>query len=112
MYVGDRDTSDDVFCQDCGRIADREFLDENGLCEDCASPVANIVESTEATHQWLETIIPWRPRRAEFTLLSTAKMPDRIYDALMDRLEELKEQGIVGYWKREKSIAIVLHSRR
>jgi len=35
MYVGDRDTSNDVFCQDCGRIADRETLDRDGFCEDC-----------------------------------------------------------------------------
>ena len=38
MYVGDRDTFDDVFCQDCGRITDRETLNEVGLCEDCDSP--------------------------------------------------------------------------
>ena len=35
MYVGDRDTYDDVFCQDCGRIADRQTLTADGLCEDC-----------------------------------------------------------------------------
>ena len=35
MYVGDRDTANDVFCQDCGRIADRETLTADGLCEDC-----------------------------------------------------------------------------
>ena len=35
MYVGDRDTFNDVFCQDCGRIASRETLTVDGLCEDC-----------------------------------------------------------------------------
>ena len=27
MYVGDRDTRDDVFCQDCGNIKDWESLE-------------------------------------------------------------------------------------
>lgn len=35
MYVGDRDTYNDVFCQECGEIADHETLNETGLCEDC-----------------------------------------------------------------------------
>ena len=35
MYVADRDTYNDVFCQDCGRIADQETLTADGLCEDC-----------------------------------------------------------------------------
>ena len=35
MYVGDRDTRDDVFCQDCGNIADRETLDRDGVCDNC-----------------------------------------------------------------------------
>ena len=36
MYVGDRDTYNDVFCQDCGNIADKETLNTDGICEDCA----------------------------------------------------------------------------
>ena len=57
MYVGDRDTFNDVFCQDCEKkvcrsaspkgdtffyIASRETLDTHGLCEDCrlASKIA------------------------------------------------------------------------
>ena len=40
MYVGDRDTFNDVFCQACGHIADRETLTADGLCEDCAPPDA------------------------------------------------------------------------
>ena len=40
MYVADRDTASDVFCQDCGHIADRETLTADGLCEDCAPPDA------------------------------------------------------------------------
>lgn len=35
MYVGDRDTYNDVFCQECGNIADKENLNEWGLCEEC-----------------------------------------------------------------------------
>ena len=113
MYVGDRDTFYDVYCQECGRIADKETLNENGLCEDCRSPLANIVETTEATRQWLQSIIsPQPPGRAEYTTLPTQKIPDRIYDTLIDRLDDLKAQGIVGYRQRENSISIVLHKRR
>ena len=36
MYVADRDTYNDVFCQDCGNIADTSALTDDGLCEDCA----------------------------------------------------------------------------
>lgn len=32
MYVGDRDTYTDTFCQVCGELAD---IDEQGICEDC-----------------------------------------------------------------------------
>lgn len=35
MYVGDRDTYDDVFCFECGNIADRETLNDDGLCKQC-----------------------------------------------------------------------------
>ena len=42
MYVGDRDTFDDVFCQECGRIADRETLNALGLCEDCDMNTAHL----------------------------------------------------------------------
>ena len=41
MYVADRDTYDDVFCMDCGRIADRETLNDKGICEDC-TPTASV----------------------------------------------------------------------
>ena len=41
MYVADRDTYNDVFCQECGRIADRETLNDKGLCEDC-TPTASV----------------------------------------------------------------------
>ena len=112
MYVGDRDTRGDVFCQDCGRIADRDTLNSLGLCEDCRSPLANIVTETEATRKWLEDIItPQPPGRAEYITLPTKKFPDRIYDTLIDRLDELKAQGIIGYRKSENSISIVLHKR-
>ena len=112
MYVGDRDTYNDAFCADCGRIADRETLDTNGLCEDCRSPLANIVETTEATLLWLEGIIPQLPPgRAEYIMLPTKKFPDRIYDQMIDRLNELKEQGIIGYRQWENSISIVRHQR-
>ena len=36
MYVADRDTANDVFCVDCGNIADKAALNTDGLCEDCA----------------------------------------------------------------------------
>ena len=36
MYVADRDTANDVFCQECGNIADRSTLNTDGFCEDCA----------------------------------------------------------------------------
>ena len=112
MSVGDRDTSGDVFCQDCGRIADKDTLNSLGLCEDCASPLANIVETTESTRQWLQSIITPQPKgRAEYTTRPTKNFPDRIYDTLIDRLDELKAQGIVGYRESENSIAIVLHKR-
>ena len=35
MYVADRETFEDVFCMECGRIADTETLNSIGLCEDC-----------------------------------------------------------------------------
>ena len=35
MYVGDRDTYNDVFCMECGNIADRETLNADGICEYC-----------------------------------------------------------------------------
>ena len=38
MYVGDRDTYNDVFCIECGNIADRETLNDDGLCEECLYP--------------------------------------------------------------------------
>ena len=47
MYVGDRDTFNDVFCQDCGHIADRETLDTHGLCKDC-HPVSKIAETNDS----------------------------------------------------------------
>lgn len=110
MYVGDRDTYNDAFCAECGRIADD--LNSLGLCEDCRSPLANIVEDAEATRKWLQTIIPVHPRgRAEYTQVATANMPDGIYDALIDRLEALKAEGIAGYRKYPNSLAIVLHKR-
>lgn len=113
MYVGDRDTYNDAFCAECGRIADRDFLNDDGLCEDCASPLANIVTDNEATLDWLKSIItPLPPGRAEYITLPTKNFPDRIYDTLIDRLDELKEQGIVGYRESEKSISIVLHQRK
>ena len=46
MYVGDRDTFNDVFCQACGHIAGRETLDTNGLCEDCR-PLSKIAETND-----------------------------------------------------------------
>ena len=33
----DRDTYNDVFCQECGRIADQDTLTADGLCEDCVT---------------------------------------------------------------------------
>ena len=42
MYVGDRDTYDDVFCQECGEIADREMLSDFGLCDDCNMNTAHL----------------------------------------------------------------------
>ena len=42
MHVGDRDTYNDVFCQECGNIADKETLDVNGLCEYCRPNVSHI----------------------------------------------------------------------
>ena len=42
MYVGDRDTFDDVFCQECGRIADPQTLNDDGFCEDCHTPKPNL----------------------------------------------------------------------
>ena len=39
MYVGDRDTYNDVFCQECGNIADRETLNDNGICEYCVEKI-------------------------------------------------------------------------
>ena len=57
MYVADRDTYDDVFCMDCEKkvcrsaspkgnptffcIADRETLNDKGICEDC-TPTASV----------------------------------------------------------------------
>ena len=127
MYVGDRDTRCDVFCQECEKnecrsaspkgdaffcIADKDTLNSLGLCEDCASPLANIVTDTEATLDWLKSIIPQLPPgRAEYTTLPTKNFPDRIYDTIIDRLDELKAQGIIGYRKSEKSISILLHQR-
>lgn len=35
MYVGDRDTHGDVFCAECGNIADIETLNEIGICKQC-----------------------------------------------------------------------------
>ena len=46
MYVGDRDTFNDVFCQACGHIAGRETLNTDGLCEDCR-PVSKIAETND-----------------------------------------------------------------
>ena len=113
MYVADQDTYGDVFCQACGEIADRETLNDVGLCEDCASPLANIIETAEATQKWLETIISPQPRgRAEYTKIGTADMPDRIYDTLIDRLDELKADSIAGYRKYPNFLAVVLHKRR
>ena len=47
MYVGDRDTFNDVFCQACGHIAGRETLNTDGLCEDCR-PVSKIAETNDS----------------------------------------------------------------
>ena len=42
MHVADRETYDDVFCMECGRIADRETLTTDGLCEDCTPKGENV----------------------------------------------------------------------
>lgn len=42
MYVADRDTYNDVFCIECGNIADKETLSDFGLCEDCDMNTAHI----------------------------------------------------------------------
>ena len=46
MYVGDRDTYNDVFCQECGNIADRETLNAQGLCDDCVEKISIQTELT------------------------------------------------------------------
>ena len=69
MYVGDRDTANDVFCQDCGRIADRATLNSEGFCEDCrpfglvfhAIPKA-IVEIATPTPEFWQA---WRENRKQ-----------------------------------------------
>ena len=35
MYIADRETRNDVFCQCCGEIADKETLNDDGECEEC-----------------------------------------------------------------------------
>ena len=56
MYVGDRDTYDDVFCQDCGNIADRETLNDTGLCEYCFFPNINSAHMAYHANRVLEDL--------------------------------------------------------
>lgn len=50
MYVGDRDTYYDTFCQICGEIAD---VNRRGLCEDCTDEVGYQDEQDGIAVTWL-----------------------------------------------------------
>lgn len=98
MYVGDRDTYNDVFCMECGNIADRETLNADGVCEYCLEEqtIQNIKIQTEMTlEQAVKIYDALKPvgQREFFGNLSNAEAK-HLQTAIREKHQKRKERCV------------------
>ena len=115
MYVADRETFDDAFCGDCGKIMDSEDCRKyQGLCEEChIVKDYPFLKDADALQKHLENIIPvMPPGRAEYTTLPRKPFTTEAWNHLIGLLGLLQERETIGYRENKESVNIVLKFRR